>query len=527
MAVTTGFNHVADHHAGPRPDEAVLRRRLRRRGDVRDERRPPTTRAWRSSTSGRRCAQRLRGRRRTRSSATAAAQGGRGPIDHYGLGRRLARRRCEALRDRLVAAGAEIGEIQRLGPGVVAVLPRPRRHGARGLRPRRRRRRVTADAAAGRSRTLRPVPPRPVDRRAPRRASLVIGRVARRSRSGSAAAQDAPTPPTDDRAAPRPSPPTTRHGGAAAASGASGWCRCRSAARCRTCPTSCSSGTLAATGHAGRAPRHDSEFETARFRVDQARAGRHRAVLVQRDHRRPLRHRHQGPREGRAVPRRRQRRRRPPACSSRRSASPSRRSAATTSSPPPRATSSARRSSTRSARSHVDGTPVDASVHQRRSLTSKGRLLRAFLLPLLVAFGVIFGLVMLRWLFTGARQGRRRRSCAPPASRARSAPRCAPAPTSTRPRGRRPPLTTSGSDVRRRRVPAPRRRPRPGPRPSRRGRSPRPGRRGGSARGRRRRSARRAGARGRSRRPPAGGGSGRPAPPGRRRRATGRSCSRR
>jgi catechol 2,3-dioxygenase-like lactoylglutathione lyase family enzyme len=41
-------------------------------------------------------------------------QGGRGPIDHYGLAvPTLAA--LEDVRDRLVAAGAEIGEIQRLG----------------------------------------------------------------------------------------------------------------------------------------------------------------------------------------------------------------------------------------------------------------------------------------------------------------------------------------------------------------------------------------------------------------------------
>jgi catechol 2,3-dioxygenase-like lactoylglutathione lyase family enzyme len=41
-------------------------------------------------------------------------QGGRGAIDHYGLAVD-SRRTLEQVRDRLVAAGAEIGEIQRLG----------------------------------------------------------------------------------------------------------------------------------------------------------------------------------------------------------------------------------------------------------------------------------------------------------------------------------------------------------------------------------------------------------------------------
>jgi catechol 2,3-dioxygenase-like lactoylglutathione lyase family enzyme len=41
--------------------------------------------------------------------------GGRGPIDHFGIGVDSLET-LETLRDRLVAAGAEIGEIQRLGP---------------------------------------------------------------------------------------------------------------------------------------------------------------------------------------------------------------------------------------------------------------------------------------------------------------------------------------------------------------------------------------------------------------------------
>ena len=51
---------------------------------------------------------------RRRSSATAAARAGAAPIDHYGLAvDSLAM--LESCADRLVAAGAEIGEIQRLG----------------------------------------------------------------------------------------------------------------------------------------------------------------------------------------------------------------------------------------------------------------------------------------------------------------------------------------------------------------------------------------------------------------------------
>jgi len=41
-------------------------------------------------------------------------QGGRGPIDHYALAVD-SRGTLDAVRDRLVAAGADIGEIQRLG----------------------------------------------------------------------------------------------------------------------------------------------------------------------------------------------------------------------------------------------------------------------------------------------------------------------------------------------------------------------------------------------------------------------------
>jgi catechol 2,3-dioxygenase-like lactoylglutathione lyase family enzyme len=41
-------------------------------------------------------------------------QGGRGAIDHYGIAV-PSRAVLDAVRDRLVSAGAEIGEIQRLG----------------------------------------------------------------------------------------------------------------------------------------------------------------------------------------------------------------------------------------------------------------------------------------------------------------------------------------------------------------------------------------------------------------------------
>ena len=43
-------------------------------------------------------------------------QGGRGPIDHYGIAVDSLTT-LEEVKGRLVAAGAEIGEIQRLGPG--------------------------------------------------------------------------------------------------------------------------------------------------------------------------------------------------------------------------------------------------------------------------------------------------------------------------------------------------------------------------------------------------------------------------
>jgi catechol 2,3-dioxygenase-like lactoylglutathione lyase family enzyme len=41
-------------------------------------------------------------------------QGGRGPVDHYGIAV-PSREVLEQVKDRLVAAGAEIGEIQQLG----------------------------------------------------------------------------------------------------------------------------------------------------------------------------------------------------------------------------------------------------------------------------------------------------------------------------------------------------------------------------------------------------------------------------
>jgi hypothetical protein len=53
---------------------------------------------------------------------------------------------------------------------------------------------------------------------------------------------------------------------------------------------------------------------------------------------------------------------------------------------------------------YVDGSPVDASV-VGPFLDSKRRLLRAILLPLTVAFLIVFGLAALRWLFTGIGKG--------------------------------------------------------------------------------------------------------------------------
>ncbi len=53
---------------------------------------------------------------------------------------------------------------------------------------------------------------------------------------------------------------------------------------------------------------------------------------------------------------------------------------------------------------HTDGTAVDDSIVQPL-LSAKGRLLRAILLPLLVVFGLVFAMAMLRWLLTGAGKG--------------------------------------------------------------------------------------------------------------------------
>jgi hypothetical protein len=53
---------------------------------------------------------------------------------------------------------------------------------------------------------------------------------------------------------------------------------------------------------------------------------------------------------------------------------------------------------------HVDGTPVDDSM-LKPLLSAKGRLLRAFLLPLMVVLGVVFVLVAIRWMITGAGKG--------------------------------------------------------------------------------------------------------------------------
>jgi hypothetical protein len=53
---------------------------------------------------------------------------------------------------------------------------------------------------------------------------------------------------------------------------------------------------------------------------------------------------------------------------------------------------------------HTDGTPVDDSI-VKPLLSAKGRLLRAILLPLLAVMGLVFVLVTIRWLLTGAWKG--------------------------------------------------------------------------------------------------------------------------
>ena len=52
----------------------------------------------------------------------------------------------------------------------------------------------------------------------------------------------------------------------------------------------------------------------------------------------------------------------------------------------------------------TDGTSVDSSVLGPMT-EAKGDILRALLLPLVVAMAIIFGLVALRWLFTGIGKG--------------------------------------------------------------------------------------------------------------------------
>lgn len=48
----------------------------------------------------------------------------------------------------------------------------------------------------------------------------------------------------------------------------------------------------------------------------------------------------------------------------------------------------------------VDGTPIEAGVISPLA-DAKSSILRSLLVPMAIAFGVIFGLVMLRWIFTG------------------------------------------------------------------------------------------------------------------------------
>ena len=53
---------------------------------------------------------------------------------------------------------------------------------------------------------------------------------------------------------------------------------------------------------------------------------------------------------------------------------------------------------------HTDGTPVDDNL-LKPLLDAKGRMLRAILLPLMIVMGVVFVLVLVRWLITGAWRG--------------------------------------------------------------------------------------------------------------------------
>ena len=49
---------------------------------------------------------------------------------------------------------------------------------------------------------------------------------------------------------------------------------------------------------------------------------------------------------------------------------------------------------------HLDGTPIDTGVTTGLK-GAKGRIARAILLPSVVAFGILLGLVLIRWFFTG------------------------------------------------------------------------------------------------------------------------------
>ena len=90
--------------------------------------------------------------------------------------------------------------------------------------------------------------------------------------------------------------------------------------------------------------------------------------------------------------------------------------------------------------------PRSTTACSSRCSTPRARLLRSILLPLMVVIGVVFALVLVRWLFTGASARRvGGRAHVEPATRACAA-RCGLAPErQPRPRGRRPPpLRTAG-----------------------------------------------------------------------------------
>ena len=354
---------------------------------------------WRSSTSAAGPPQRLRGAG-GRSSATAARRAVAAPIDHYGIAVDSLDHAGGRSRAASWPPGPRSARSNGSAPAGRCSSATSTAWSSRCARPGRRRRRVTRPGEVAAYPEAAPSPRRraaPGSSSPSPRAALIPARPV-----GAQGAADEPA------AGDRPPGIAADDGRAATGAGGRQWLtRSRPAATSPPCPTSCSSGTLVETGTpagraAGDAVRDGRASASTRPAPATSAASRTTASSTSATASTPRTSSAATSTSSAPASIR------PPACWPRRSASRSRTSAATTSSRPPSATSRCPTVNDPIRTTHVDGTPVDASV-VAPFLASCGRLLRAILLPLGVAFAIIFVLVSIRWLITGIVQGRRLR----------------------------------------------------------------------------------------------------------------------